>query len=240
MGAMNVFRLTGDLCHVISFVMLVWRLHKARSAAGVSLKTQELYLLVFVTRYLDLFTNHLSLFNTVMKMVYLALSSYIVYLIRTKKPWKATYDESHDTFLHWKFAVAPCAVLALLINEELTFMEVAWTFSVYLEAVAIFPQLIVLQRYGEVENLTSHYVFFLGAYRALYMVNWVYRYVTEPYYQHWIVWIAGTVQTLLYADFFYYYLLRCALRPRPAHTPAHARRPASCSKVNNTKMALPQ
>ena len=29
--------------------------------AGISLKTQELYLLVFVTRYLDLFTNFVSL-----------------------------------------------------------------------------------------------------------------------------------------------------------------------------------
>ena len=28
-----------------------------RSPAGISLKTQELYLLVFCTRYLDLFTN---------------------------------------------------------------------------------------------------------------------------------------------------------------------------------------
>jgi len=29
--------------------------------AGVSLKTQELYALVFLTRYLDLFTNYVSL-----------------------------------------------------------------------------------------------------------------------------------------------------------------------------------
>ena len=29
--------------------------------AGISLKTQELYALVFVCRYLDLFTNYVSL-----------------------------------------------------------------------------------------------------------------------------------------------------------------------------------
>jgi hypothetical protein len=33
--------------------------------------------------------------------------------------------------------------------------QLLWTFSIYLEAVAIVPQLIVLQRYGEVENLTG-------------------------------------------------------------------------------------
>jgi hypothetical protein len=31
------------------------------SLPGISLKTQELYLLVFITRYLDLFTNFVSL-----------------------------------------------------------------------------------------------------------------------------------------------------------------------------------
>lgn len=39
--------------------------------------------------------------------------------------------------------------------------------------MAILPQLIVLQRYSVVENLTGHYVFFLGAYRGLYILNWV-------------------------------------------------------------------
>ncbi|KDO65951.1 hypothetical protein CISIN_1g0332061mg, partial [Citrus sinensis] len=43
------------------------------------------------------------------------------------------------------------------------------------------------------------------AYRGLYILNWVYRYFTEPHYVHWIPWISGLVQTLLYADFFYYY-----------------------------------
>lgn len=47
-----------------------------------------------------------------------------------------------------------------------------------MEAVAILPQLIVLQRYSVVENLTGHYVFFLGAYRGLYILNWVRSLVT--------------------------------------------------------------
>ena len=34
MGAFNVFRLAGDLCHVVSFLMLIWQLHQSRSAAG--------------------------------------------------------------------------------------------------------------------------------------------------------------------------------------------------------------
>lgn len=100
----------------------------------------------------------------------------------------------------------------------------------------------MLQNSGNVDNLTGHYVFFLGcargcharpaqlsppprAYRALYLLNWIYRYFHEPGYRHWIgacdsaptassaahqsrhtVWISGTVQTVFYCDFFYYYI----------------------------------
>ncbi|KAK1685623.1 hypothetical protein QYE76_046471 [Lolium multiflorum] len=41
--------------------------HTDLARAGVSRKTQELYLAVFVARYLDLFTDYISLYNTVMK-----------------------------------------------------------------------------------------------------------------------------------------------------------------------------
>ncbi len=37
-----------------------------------------------------------------------------------------------------------------------------WAFSVYLEAVAILPQLVLLQRTRNVDNLTGNYVFLLG------------------------------------------------------------------------------
>merc|ERR1711865_1114933 len=85
-------------------------------------------------------------------------------------------------------------------------VELLWTFSIYLESIAIMPQLILLQRYGEVENLTGNYIFFMGAYRFLYILNWVYRAHTEKGYQHhWVVYLCGVLQTLLYADFFYYY-----------------------------------
>ena len=54
---------------------------------------------------------------------------------------------------------------------------------------------------------SRRYVASLGAYRALYIVNWVYRFFTEPHYRSWIAWIAGVIQTAFYADFFYYFAI---------------------------------
>lgn len=82
-----------------------------------------------------------------------------------------------------------------------------WTFSIYLEAVAILPQLFMVSKTGEAESITSHYLFALGAYRALYILNWFYRYYTEGFYDV-IAIIAGVVQTILYCDFFYLYITK--------------------------------
>eukprot|EP00940_MAST-03C_sp_MAST-3C-sp2_P003417 g3417.t1 len=201
---MNIFRLTGDLSHLASYIILLYVLFKNKSATGISLKTQQLYFLVFICRYLDLFTNFYSLYNTLFKIFYILASGAICWLIMTKEPWRSSYDKHQDTF-RILFLVAPCFVMALIFNYEFSAMEVLWTFSIYLEAVAILPQLFVLHRTQRISNFTSHYVFTLGAYRALYILNWIYRFFSEYYYRQWIVWLSGVVQTALYVDFFYHY-----------------------------------
>jgi len=209
--SMNIFRLCGDMSHVFSIIVLLLRLRVAKNAQGISVRTHELFLAVFVSRYLDLFTQFYSLYNSVMKVLYISSTASIIYTIRFTEPIKSTYDKAQDTFLHWKFAALPCFILALITSLvgsrfHTGFVEVMWTFSIYLEAIAILPQLVVLQRYREVENLTGNYIFFMGAYRALYIVNWIYRAYTEKYYKHhYVVYFCGVLQTLLYADFFYYY-----------------------------------
>ena len=86
---MNIFRLAGDMTHLLSILTLLLKIQATRSCrgkgyvyamqgadllnldvanntqvvlfAGISLKTQELYAVVFVCRYLDLFTRWVSL-----------------------------------------------------------------------------------------------------------------------------------------------------------------------------------
>ncbi|KAG7026511.1 ER lumen protein-retaining receptor A [Cucurbita argyrosperma subsp. argyrosperma] len=226
---MNIFRFAGDMTHLISVLVLLLKIYATKSCSGISLKTQELYALVFLTRYLDLLTDFISIYNTVMKLIFIASSLAIVWCMRVHPIVRRSYDKDLDTFRHY-FLVAASFILALLVNEKFGFQEVFWAFSIYLEAVAILPQLVLLQRSGNVDNLTGHYIFFLGfvyfiyhwrwcfieellfcqphqAYRALYILNWIYRYFMETHFSRWIACIAGLVQTALYADFFYYYYI---------------------------------
>ncbi|KAI3982399.1 hypothetical protein MKX01_041237 [Papaver californicum] len=203
---MNIFRFAGDMTHLISVLVLLLKIYATKSCSGISLKTQELYALVFLARYLDLFTDFISVYNTVMKIVFIVSSSAIVWCMRMHPMVRRSYDKELDTFRHY-FLIGGCILGALLVHEKFTFQEIFWAFSLYLEAVAILPQLVLLQRSGNVDNLTGQFVFFLGAYRALYILNWIYRYFTEKDFGRWISCISGLVQTALYGDFFYYYFI---------------------------------
>ncbi|KAL1744846.1 ER lumen protein retaining receptor-domain-containing protein [Schizophyllum fasciatum] len=201
---MNLFRLLGDLSHLASILILIQKIHTTRSCRGISFKTQALYVTVFVTRYLDLFFRYISFYNTVMKIFFIGSSCYILYLMKFR--FRPTQDPSLDTF-RVEYLVGPCAALALIFNYAFTPSEILWSFSIFLEAVAILPQLFILQRTGEAETITTHYLAALGAYRALYIPNWIYRYFSEGQVDP-IAIVAGIVQTGLYLDFFYVYVTK--------------------------------
>eukprot|EP01147_Barroeca_monosierra_P010394 gene10394-2526_t len=175
-----------------------------QNSAGISGKSQVLFCLVYLARYLDLLFTFISVYNTVMKLLFISVSVATVYLIYFK--FKATYDGNHDTF-RMEFVIVPSLLLALIWNYDFSFLEICWAFSIYLESVAILPQLFMVTKTGEAENITSHYLFALGSYRALYILNWIDRYYYEG---HWdpIAVSAGIVQTILYGDFFYLYFTR--------------------------------
>ncbi|KAB0398447.1 hypothetical protein E2I00_014835, partial [Balaenoptera physalus] len=91
------------LSHLLAIILLLLKIWKSRSCAGISGKSQVLFAVVFTARYLDLFTNYISLYNTCMK-------------------FKATYDGNHDTF-RVEFLVVPTAILAFLVNHDFTPLE---------------------------------------------------------------------------------------------------------------------
>lgn len=64
----------------------------------------------------------------------------------------------------------------------------------------------MLRRMSEVESLTANYVFLLGGYRLFYLVNWGQRYFMGDHISY-IQITGGIIQTVLYADFLYYYII---------------------------------
>lgn len=155
-------------------------------------------------RYVDLFWSFISVYLTVLKCTLMTLTVYLVWLMRRKAPTCQTYERSADSFSYEVYFLLPCAILGAATADQFHLHDVAWSMSIWLESVAIVPQLALLQKAGEVENLTSDFVGTMGLYRAFYIVNWIYRYFAEGRI-HLVAWTGGVIQVALYCDFFYYY-----------------------------------
>uniref|UniRef100_H9GN40 ER lumen protein-retaining receptor n=1 Tax=Anolis carolinensis TaxID=28377 RepID=H9GN40_ANOCA len=201
---MNIFRFLGDLSHLLAIIILLLKIWKTNHSVYLFLaKLQRLFFVLLTLNYMYIIVVGLSII-----VVYIACSYATVWMIYSK--FKATYDGNHDTF-RVEFLVIPTAVLAFLVNHDFTPLEILWTFSIYLESVAILPQLFMVSKTGEAETITSHYLFALGVYRALYLFNWIWRYQFENFFDL-IAIVAGLVQTILYCDFFYLYITKGNLK----------------------------
>jgi ER lumen protein retaining receptor len=114
-GAFNPFRLAGDLLHVFSIILLWTKIQKTRSCAGLSIKTQLLFMAVYVARYLDLFVfifhkvylKHL--YNFLMKCLFIGSQAAVLYYMWFR--FRATYNAKLDT-VRIELILLPCLVLA--------------------------------------------------------------------------------------------------------------------------------
>ena len=201
----NVIQLTGDTLHLLSFVIIIYKIIKDKSCNGVSCKTFEIYLLVFCTRYLDLFIYFISIYNTSMKLLFILATAFIIYLMRYHKSYRISYRrKEEDPFPHL-FLIPFALVMTLLVHRDWTWWGLTWSFSLWLESVAVFPQITIIVKTNGFFAYTAHYLAALGSYRFFYILLWIYRYY--KYKTISVVSIcSGTLQVLLYADFFYLYI----------------------------------
>ncbi|OQE46641.1 hypothetical protein PENCOP_c001G08709 [Penicillium coprophilum] len=225
MVAWNIFRIIADLSHLGSICVLIWAIHKNKSAEGVSLLTQLLYGAVFIFRYLDLLDPHTytrgtwhGIWNVSFKLFYIISSAYLIYLMMK------VYPRTRERERAWKlglWSVAGSAVLApisiwLLEKEAYNtwFLEFCWAFSIILESVCVLPQLLLLRQTTVPTVIDSYYLLALGSYRAFYILNWIVRLANkEPFYD-WIAVVFGIVQTAFYVDFAWVYYSRQRVKLR--------------------------
>ena len=166
-------------------------------------------MLVFLIRYMDLLMYFVSIYNTLMKIFFISSTAFIIYLMRYKKPFCTTYDSIGDDFPHWKVILPAAFVCTLFVNTSYyDVWEFMWSFSLWLEALAFVPQIVMLNKIRIIENITSHYVVAQGLYRFFYLLNWFYRYFVMEQFC-WTQVLSGTLQTVLIVDFIYYYVQTC-------------------------------
>ena len=82
--------------------------------------------MVFLTKYIHIFCHFISVYNTGIKIFFIASSLTNIYLVLVK--YKATISSDLDNF-RIELLIIAAAILAVLVNHEFAPTEILWTFS---------------------------------------------------------------------------------------------------------------
>lgn len=202
----NYYRLAADYLHFGGMVTGLGTLILTKSAAGFSKKTQMLFLMVFMTRYLDLFTEAQQTYLVVFKVMFNAVTAATLGGIEMlDDTYEATLDSCNILAI-----ILPCFFASGLVTITSSILDRLWTFSEFLEPFALVPQYIMCYRAPSIRPIVVVYILCVGGYRVLYMCNWIYkRYCWQAAYHDYTSWLGGFVECVLFADF-----VRCCVIQR--------------------------
>lgn len=194
----NVFRLAGDFLHFGGMLLGLVAVFGARSVEGFSGKSQLLFLAVYVSRYLDMFTEvqgmYLMFFKITFNLITVTMLGAFAWL-------HETYDFSADS-CNLVAIVAPTAAFAYVTSNGTGFQKEMWTFSEFLEPLALLPQYIVCYRSIRIRPAAVLYVLCVGGYRVFYVLNWIYKRAKwHGQYHDYTSWFGGLVECVLFFDF---------------------------------------
>lgn len=87
---MDIFQLIGDFLHLVAILLLLLKIVASKNVVGLSYKTQELFIVVFLTRYSDfVLEKHWgSMYFNVMRIIFIAINVMTIYYMRHKRPYK--------------------------------------------------------------------------------------------------------------------------------------------------------
>ncbi|XP_019462787.1 PREDICTED: ER lumen protein-retaining receptor A-like [Lupinus angustifolius] len=202
--------------YIVGTLILFYKLFTHKNCSGVSLKTQELMALFLVARLCCSMVLTEANIHTTIDLTSLLSVLLVIWMIRFKL--KSSYIKELDTIkLH--YVIVACAVLAIVVHPHTGHFRIYgtfWSFSVYLEAISVLPQLRYMQNAKLIEPMTGKYVFALGLSKFLGLANWIIQiYETRGeyffldgggYFWYLIGFIAEMVQSFILADFCYYYI----------------------------------
>jgi len=211
----------GAAVQCLGFCLLRLKVRKQRGVVGISSRTLQMFVLTYVCRLFSTlqYNGYLPVDRTgdwVYQMCeVVALLVAVSLLASIHSVHEASYEAHHDTCaIHWLVVFG--LVLAYLIHPSLNNRRVpdmAWTAALYLESVAMVPQLYMMSKKGgEVESLASHYIACVFVSRILMMSFWFTSYpelkpkdadFNLPGYG---VMGAQMLQLVLFGDFMYYYV----------------------------------
>lgn len=214
------------LVQMLGFAIIIIKVTHFQSCSGLSVNSFISYSILLSARLSSnlFYTSYLPMdaagdwFYQFTEII--SLICCIGLILYVKVYYKETADRSID-LVDFYYLALPAFALAMLIHTSLNgfwFTDVLWTFSMYLEGVAVFPQIVLfVNKKGQIESYTSHYVALCGLSRLLSLMFWwdtfpelnvynAYSYSLFSHYSGYFIIVSQLIQLVIMGDYYYYYL----------------------------------
>ena len=218
----SFFLVLSSLVQTCAFLIILVKVTNYQTCSGLSANTLICYAILLFARltstlfypgYLPSDSSGSWLYQ-LSDILSLLICCLLVYLIYFK--YRETSDILLDGKIPFYFLAIPCYLLALIFRSSLNsnaFCDINWAFSMYLEAIAIFPQILLFSiKKGQIESFTSHYVALCGLSRLFSLIFWWDTYEElisdDLYFGKYIVYFiigAQILQLIIMADYYYLY-----------------------------------
>ncbi len=218
----SFFLVLSSLVQTCAFLIILVKVTNYQSCSGLSANTLICYAILLFARltstlflpgYLPSDSSGSWLYQ-LSDTLSLLICCLLIYLIYFK--YKETSDILLDNKIPFYFLVIPCYALSIWFRSSLnnnTFCDINWAFSMYLEAIAIFPQILLFSiKKGQIESFTSHYVALCGLSRLFSLIFWWDTYEElisdDLYFGKYVgYFIIGSqiLQLIIMADYYYLY-----------------------------------
>ena len=218
----SFFLVLSSLIQTCAFLIVLLKVTNYQDCSGLSANTLICYAILLLARltstlfypgYLPSDSSGSWLYQ-LSDIISFLICILLIYLIYFK--YRETSDIMSDGKIPFYILVLPSFILALIFRSSLNnnmFCDVNWAFSMYLEALAIFPQILLFTiKKGKIESFTSHYVALCGLSRLFSLIFWWDTYeelnITDLYFGKYVGYFiigAQILQLIIMADYYYLY-----------------------------------
>ena len=206
----NAYRYIGDWLHLFGISLLLLHIYTRKSCQSISIKTQLLLFSVYCSRYIDLLWRSQSLYLVFFKISFLVISGFTCVLM---KRHMSEEDKRYDTASVFGLIVISAILLIVIPDSHLhlSWQELLWKLSLFVEGVCMVPQYVLLYRepFDQTPETVNVYLSLIGMYRIFYALNWIYKkHLLTTHYTDYVSWTGGLIEILLFLDFVNYRIFR--------------------------------
>ena len=218
----SVYLTLSSLTQMLAFIIILLKVTNFENCSGLSVNSIICFIIMLVCRSvvilffsLDLYVAN-SFFYFLSEFASLIICCYLLYLMYYK--YSETSDIMIDNKIPFYYLAIPSFLLAILFKPYLFrnwFGDLNWIYSTFMEAIAIYPQIILfLTKKRQIEKFTSHYIALQGLSTFFSFVFWVANFenindndsLLLGGYCGYLVVLAQILQFIFVIDYYYLYL----------------------------------